>query len=1072
MWGKEGVDRVPSAPRFCLTLILMALFLFFFPLGTSSIQAQVTTIRPDSTLPTPTTVNQAGNVFNINGGTVRGPLQFHSFDTFSLGAGHTASFNGPSGITNILSRVTGIDTGLKPSLIDGAIQTTIPGANLFFMNPAGIVFGPNATLNVGGAVSFTTANYIRLFDGVNSANFYANPAYDTTTTAGRVSILSAAPLVDFGFVTPAAFGFLGADPAPITVRGSTFSVPVGQLLTLAGGNIAIASDPETGTPAMVTAPAGEIRLASVASPGEILLSNLQTGPNLNGQSFSTMGTVTLSDGAFLDVSDNAFEAGGIGGTIRIRGGQLIMESALVFSATQGDVNGATTAVDIQVTGDVSLDNYSAIASQTSGQGRAGEIIINAHNVEVAGASTIVAFADGDGRAGDISITASGSVSVHGTDGLGNFSNIESTTSGTTRVLRAGDGGSINIAAPLVSVEDQGIIRTRTSSEGQAGNMVLAVDNLDLRSGGVIESQAAGGGATGSISIAATGQVSITGVPGASPANQTQLNVRNTASGETGGLSVQARNLIITDEATIDTQNMATTQRLELAATDSLTITNGVKISHRNQTSDAGVGAAELSASNIIISGNVEISSSTIAQGNAGDLTLIGKNITVSDNSNILSRTINQSGNGGRLTIRADDSATVTSGSIISASALNPGTGSAGPIEITGSKVSLSGPGTKVLSETAAQGNGGPITIRANQVSITDGAVVSASSTGSGAAGTVTIEGTASPAESIVISGSGSGVFTTTSGTGAGGDMFLHANSVTLQNGGTLSAKTSGTAASATGGTIGITATDSVSLTGGASITASSTGPANAGNIAIDAGNSFFMQDSSVTTEAKQASGGDISVQATSLFRMINSKMTASVQQGSQTIGGNITIDPEFVILQNQSQILATAVEGTGGNILIVTPVFLADQTSVVDASSQFGRSGTVTIQSPTSQLAGTLATLPQSVRQAAALNTVRCAAQMGGQASSFVVAGRDTLPAEPGGWMMSALATASAGEALRARDEGERGLSGPGRTGTPSYQTDPIDQTDPPPILSLRRMTPGGFLTQMFAVDWTAGCGS
>ena len=370
--------------------------------------------------------------------------------------------------------------------------------------------------------------------------------------------------------------------------------------------------------------------------------------------------------------------------------------------------------------------------------------------------------------------------------------------------------------------------------------------------------------------------------------------------------------------------------------------------------------------------------------------------------------------------------------------------------------------------------------------MTGGATVSATSTGSGAAGTVTIEGTASPAQAIVIDGPGSGIFTTTSGTGAGGDIFLHANSVTLQNGGALSASTSGTTTTATGGAIGITATDSVSLTGGAAITASSTGPADAGNIIIDAGNTFFMQDSSVTTSATQASGGDISVQASSLFRMINSHMTASVQQGSQTIGGNITIDPQFVILQNHSQILATAVEGTGGNILIVTPVFLADQTSIVDASSQFGRSGTVTIQSPTAQLAGTLATLPQSVRQAAALTTVRCAAQMGGQASSFVVAGRDTLPAEPGGWMMSALTPplslagrgetfVSAGAGLGARGERERGLSGlsaSGRPGTLSHQTDPIDQTDQLPMLSLRRMTPGGVLTQAFAVEGAAGCGS
>ena len=66
------------------------------------------------------------------------------------------------------------------SNIFGTIQTTNFGnANLYLMNPMGIVFGPNASLNVGGSVSFTTAQYIRLFDGLNSANFYANPANDS-----------------------------------------------------------------------------------------------------------------------------------------------------------------------------------------------------------------------------------------------------------------------------------------------------------------------------------------------------------------------------------------------------------------------------------------------------------------------------------------------------------------------------------------------------------------------------------------------------------------------------------------------------------------------------------------------------------------------------------------------------------------------------------------------------------------------------------------------------------------------------------------------------------------------------
>ena len=120
-------------------------------------------------------------------------------------------------------------------------------------------------------------------------------------------------------------------------------------------------------------------------------------------------------------------------------------------------------------------------------------------------------------------------------------------------------------------------------------------------------------------------------------------------------------------------------------------------------------------------------------------------------------------------------------------------------------------------------------------------------------------------------------------------------------------------------------------------------------------------------------------------------------------GGNITIDPNVVVLQN-SQILAQAVQGAGGNITITTPLFLADSSSLVSASSQFGVNGTVTIQSPTSNLSGSLGPLTSKPSQAQALLTQRCAALANGQASSFVVAGREQLPSDPGGWLSSPLA--------------------------------------------------------------------
>ena len=116
-----------------------------------------TAITPDGTLGT--TVASYGNVFNINDGTIKGSNQFHSFGLFSVGTGDIASFNGPAGIQNIVSRVTG---GVG-SAINGTVRSTIAGADLFLLNPAGILFGPNATLNVSG--SFTRRRAITLSSG-------------------------------------------------------------------------------------------------------------------------------------------------------------------------------------------------------------------------------------------------------------------------------------------------------------------------------------------------------------------------------------------------------------------------------------------------------------------------------------------------------------------------------------------------------------------------------------------------------------------------------------------------------------------------------------------------------------------------------------------------------------------------------------------------------------------------------------------------------------------------------------------------------------------------------------------
>src|SRR5205823_602632 len=195
---------------------------------------------------------------------------------------------------------------------------------------------------------------------------------------------------------------------------------------------------------------------------------------------------------------------------------------------------------------------------------------------------------------------------------------------------------------------------------------------------------------------------------------------------------------------------------------------------------------------------------------------------------------------------------------------------------------------------------------------------------------------------------------------------------------------------------------SLSLQNGALISTNSTGTGNAGNISITAGDRFVMRDSTVTTQATLADGGNITIRAGEVVQLINSDITTSVGQGLGN-GGNITIDPQFVILQNGSQILANAFGGNGGNINITAGLLLISPDSDINASSALGVSGTITINSAISDLSGSLTPLPQGFLGKGVLLSSRCAARVGGSNSSFVVAGREAIPMEPGGLLPSPL---------------------------------------------------------------------
>jgi len=220
-------------------------------------------------------------------------------------------------------------------------------------------------------------------------------------------------------------------------------------------------------------------------------------------------------------------------------------------------------------------------------------------------------------------------------------------------------------------------------------------------------------------------------------------------------------------------------------------------------------------------------------------------------------------------------------------------------------------------------------------------------------------------------------------------------------GGIYSRTTGSEPDSGRGGIIALTAGDAFVLKDGATVSVSSSGPANAGNITITAADTILIDKATVTTDATLASGGNIKLTANDMIRLVDSTIQSSVQGDVTTTGGDISLDPDYIILQN-SQILTKAVQGQGGNIsLIANDAVLVDPFSVLDASSALGISGAVNIQAPTKFLSGTIAPLPQNTAPVTTLYGARCVAGAGGHFSTFVDSKADSLAPTPGTFLAS-----------------------------------------------------------------------
>lgn len=372
----------------------MKRYLFFLAviyLANSPVSAQIV---PDNTLGLESSIVTNSNVVEtISGGATRGTNLFHSFEQFSVKQG-TAFFNNNLGIENIITRVT----GGQISNINGLIQTN-GTANLFLINPNGIVFGQNAQLNIGGSFLATTANTIKFTDGTLFGTTPQNYPPLLTITAPIGLNFTNNP----GAIKVEGQGHTLINPifAPILGQNNSSGLQVQPRKTLAlvGGNISLDGGILQG---------GRIELGSVRSGVVALGSNW--GLDYSGvQNFQD---IYLSRQALVNAS------GVPGGTIQLQGRDIkINDGSTVFIQNLGQPSGGikVNASDMLQVSGTTLDGRiaSTLLTEALGNSAGGDITVSAKRIIVESGGQILPRTFSTGRGGHSTINASESIQVIG-----------------------------------------------------------------------------------------------------------------------------------------------------------------------------------------------------------------------------------------------------------------------------------------------------------------------------------------------------------------------------------------------------------------------------------------------------------------------------------------------------------------------------------------------------------------------------------------------------------------------------------------------------------------------------------
>ncbi len=547
---------------------------------------------------------------------------FHSFDVFNINRGETATFTGPNTTQNVISRVT----GGTPSTINGTLRSQVGTANFYFLNPAGVIFGPSASVDVPGAFHVTTANELLFTDG---SKFSAtNPSGSNLTVAA-----------------PEAFGFLG--------RTGDIQINNGQLTFKEGTNVTVAGSSITSTNAMLEVPKGNLR---IYGQGDTTGSVPLAGPLPAGN-----GTIAMQNSYWRTSGDGA-------GAIYISGDKIEIKGWI-----DNDNTGSQLATGIlQIDADtLSIDSLGAyITSDTQSIGNAGNIKLNAQNISI-NQGYISSETHGKGPAGAITITTDnltftngGYIRTQAKEGsTGTAGLIEITVTNDATINKnsyissdtygPGRAGQITLKAQNIQIDNGSIYSdtyykldntanvTNADNISWGGYILIKAKNIEITNNSYISSKTYGTGNAGNISIDANGSLNIS--------DGSKISSDSIKGSNAGWIQITAGDLFITNtgHVTTSTDSEGNAGYIQIDVNNRAHITSeGYVLS--NASGSGNAGWIEINAGKVLIIEKAKVTT-TANTGNGGYIT-IDPPIILLRNGQITTSVLGMGGDGGDINI--------------------------------------------------------------------------------------------------------------------------------------------------------------------------------------------------------------------------------------------------------------------------------------------------------------------------------------------------------------------------------------------------------------------------------------